>query len=207
MPGTRGPKSVCSDTSAYARSSSKTGGGAGQIVRESTRTGRLGQVEGDAFRLGQRLGQQSPTVCPGGDPYAQRRGAREHVGDGERDIGRAVLPKRPGPGLHLERVQRQEASPIVGHELDRPDEEVHLVVVVGVVEADARPARLEAVDAVRHALAEAGAHVLGDAEQMVTVGPCTRAAGPALDAEQVAQQHRHEPRVQEAFLGVADVER
>merc|ERR1711969_406395 len=82
-PGARGPKSVCSDTSAYARSSSKTGSGAGRSAHRrtiptataaTTRPARASQRVRRVTRAGRRTGGQPnrPRVDPNGPARAGR---------------------------------------------------------------------------------------------------------------------------------------
>ncbi len=113
----------------------------------------------------------------------------------------------PHAGAAIEPVERQEPVPLVGDELDRVHDEAGLEVVHRVVEPDAAPAGLDALEALAHPVAVQLRCRLVDAEQPVTVRARARTAGARLDPEQVVQQHGDELRVQVVAARIAQVER
>src|SRR5690606_32625323 len=99
------------------------------------------------------------------------------------------------------------ATSLGGEEGDRLDDVVGLGVVHGVVEADAAPARLDAVGALADGVPVAVAQLPADAEEAVAVRPGARAPRAALDPEEVVQQDGDELGMEAAAVAVAEVER
>src|SRR5690606_6953054 len=110
-------------------------------------------------------------------------------------------------GGEAEPVEREEPAAVGGEEGDRLDDVVGLGVVHGVVEADAAPARLDAVGALADGVPVAVAQLPADAEEAVAVRPGARAPRAALDPEEVVQQDGDELGMEAAAVAVAEVER
>src|SRR5690606_28109339 len=164
--------------------------GEGEELEVAERAVEAGVAGGLRERVGEAAGLvEGFGVAAAALGLGQRRGRRGGGGAGggerERRECRRAVAVRPLAGGEAEPVEREEPAAVGGEEGDRLDDVVGLGVVHGVVEADAAPARLDAVGALADGVPVAVAQLPADAEEAVAVRPGARAPRAALDPEEV----------------------
>src|SRR5208282_4248494 len=129
-------------------------------------------------------------------PVQPRRFSGKRLLEPEGYAGRDEIPVAPRSGSHVEMVQGQESPAVLGHEKDRPADEIDLVLRVQEVEVHPRPPGLQADVSAHDGAPQLLRLALIDMEDPVAVWSGAGAARAALDPEQVVEEGGDEPGVQ-----------